>query len=199
LHSSFTGNGNYSYTLGNGTISGTFGLMTSEHVAPYMFSTSATYADGQWSETGTASAAATGQGNFNYTSSGTVGMSGQQWEVTITVSENGTDGYLYLYTLGYVLDDQGAWTLDTASGGIGGSGMANWFYSAGGDYWYDVGLSTVTGTLSEFAEDHMTYSYTTTDTAAAGVWIHSGFGIWTNHGNGNRSFSANSPYTTADG
>ncbi|GAB6166132.1 hypothetical protein JCM19992_21320 [Thermostilla marina] len=199
LHSSFTGSGNYSYALGDGNISGTFGLTTSEHVAPFMFSTSATYSEGQWSESGNATATATGQGNSSYTGTGTVGMSGQQWNASITVSENGNDSYLYLYTLGYVLDDQGAWTLDSASGGIGGSGLANWSYSAGGSYWYDVGLSTVIGDFSEFAEDHMAYSYNTTDTAAAGVWTHSGTGTWSDHGNGNRSFSANSPYTTADG
>jgi len=199
LHQSFNGSGNYSYALGNGTISGTFNLMTSEHVAPFMFSTSATYADGQWSESGAATATATGQGNSSYTGTGTVGFSGDQWEASVTVNENGNDSYLYQYSLGYVLGEQGTWTLDSASGGIGGSGLANWFYSADGQYWYDVGSSTVTGTFSEFAEDHMAYAYNTTDTAAGGVWTYSGSGTWSDHGHGNRSFSANSPYTTADG
>ncbi|MEJ5342553.1 MAG: hypothetical protein WHT09_13405 [Thermogutta sp.] len=199
VHESVHGTGTYSYPVGGGNITGTFTLSSNQHVSPYMFTTSAIYENGQWSETGSAWAIAAGGGNNTYTGLGTFGASGDSWNTSVSVSENGNDAYMYQYTLGYVLDDQGAWNLDTASGGSSGNGLLNRYHSSDGSYWYTVGLTTVTGDVSEFAEGHVTYSYTTTDSALGGVWTHSGFGTWDDQGRGNRAFSAESPYFTADG
>lgn len=39
---------------------------------------------------------------------------------------------MHLATLGYVLDGEGAWVIDSGSLGVGGNGSSDWDYSADG-------------------------------------------------------------------
>jgi len=155
----------------------------------YGYTITASCSSGQWSKAGSATVNENGSADYSHMGSGSYTASGSgsasssgsgagtgsgsglpfqfQWSYSGSLSETAAENSSYHGTTQFGLASQGPW--QATAGSLSASGSATWSYSASGDYWYDVGLSTVTGTLSEFAEDHMTYSYTTTDTAAAGV------------------------------
>ncbi|MGI6418336.1 MAG: RHS repeat-associated core domain-containing protein [Thermoguttaceae bacterium] len=196
---SYQGEGEYWYdVVGGGTVSGGFSATNVDHMI-YTFDTSATYADGVWSETGSATVTDLLNSDSDYSADSTVSSSGVDWSASVTVVEGGHDSYMHLATIGYALDAEGNWQMSTASVGAGGHGSSDWDCQADGDYWYLVGQTTVTGTFTDEADDHMTYSYSTTSTAVDGVWTYGGGGQWTDRGGGGTTFSLRSPYTTADG
>ena len=91
---------------------------------------------------------------------------------------------------------EGNWQLSTASVGAGGHGSSDWDCQADGDYWYLVGQTTVTGTFTDEADDHMTYSYTILASISDGAWALSGTGDNEAKGTAGTSYSGSGSFSS---
>ncbi|MDD4271152.1 MAG: hypothetical protein PHN77_23275, partial [Thermoguttaceae bacterium] len=91
---------------------------------------------------------------------------------------------------------EGNWQLSTASVGAGGHGSSDWDCRADGDYWYLVGQTTVTGTFTDEADDHMTYSYTILASISDGAWALSGTGDNEAKGTAGTSYSGSGSFSS---
>ncbi len=98
---------------------------------------------------------------------------------------------------GYALDAEGNWQMSTASVGAGGHGSSDWDCQADGDYWYLVGQTTVTGTFTDEADDHMTYSYTILASISDGAWALSGTGDNEAKGTAGTSYSGSGSFSSS--
>ena len=150
--SAYSGGGNYSYPMGNDTVTGitteTGGQCASSH---YTVNSSAS--GGAWVDTGT------GSGDFhNYDNSTYEGGGGYAYSYSSdstsgsnsgTITEGGEDQQSEYFSWDQSLGTDGKWNLSSGSGTMSASNYQDSAYSGGGNYSYAVPGGTVDGTTTE--------------------------------------------------
>ncbi len=169
----------------------------------YEYETTATCYRGNWSQSGSRAATASGSSSGSY--SGTKSYTVAGWSgITGTMSASGDSSDSYYYTVGSKLRANGEWKDLTGSGSASGTGNDHWSYAESGNYsWstspyyyygYYAGNSyTVSGSASAsgHGDAHREYS-TSSNLKVVDYWSHwitSGSATTTEEGGMNYSYS----------
>ncbi len=174
---SYQGGGEYWYDVGGGgTVSGGFSATNVDHMI-YTFDTSATYADGVWSETGSATVTDLLNSDSDYSA--------------------GSQSYAYNYSGTPSLGEEGDWAWSGGSGTSSGVGEATWKKSGTAPYSRtDNATYAVSGTRGESVDQKLSYSYTILASISDGAWALSGTGDNEAKGTAGTSYSGSGSFSS---
>jgi len=194
-HLGFTGDGSYSASGGGGSINGSFHQDQSDDTS-YDYHTTATLADGEWSESGSGSVTDSGFAHNSYSGSGSYSRYVNGASMSGSLDETGQADESYSYTKHYNLDDDGNWQAASGSGGASGSGSTRSSYAGSGSGYFGPSGTSLSGSAQESGFDDSSYEFQTTATYSTiwGDWTETGTKTASASGSGDFSYSASGEY-----